>query len=222
MTSPPEMAPVPDWLPSDRTIQEHFGKSLFYSRYKIVLTRFLSALLPPKESISILDVGAGDGLLGAFFMRYRPDTEVQGLETFVRVENPPIRLQQFDGCRIPFGNNSWDVVLFSNVLHHTAHQRPLLAEALRVGRRQILIKDHVYDSNLGRAKLLALDLIGNLRFGVATTANYLRPKEWEQLFRDSGISLAWQYNALDVRAGLFEHIFQNELEVVFNVPLPQP
>jgi SAM-dependent methyltransferase len=214
-----ETPPSPNWVPRDSAIEAHFGSSLIYSRYKVILAKILSALLPRSGPISILDVGAGDGLLGAFFMRFRPETEVRGIETFIRVKNPPIPLQQYDGCRIPFHADSFDVIVFSNVLHHTRNQREVLREAVRVGRRQILIKDHVYQSPLSRAKLFALDLIGNLRFGVATTADYLRREEWQDLFAESGISLVWEYRAVPLREGLTRAAFENELEVIFDIPL---
>jgi SAM-dependent methyltransferase len=211
--------PEPDWMPDDATISEHFGRSLINSRYKVILAKRIGALLPRDGPLSVLDVGAGDGLLGAFFMRYRPETEVRGIETFVRVGDSPIRLDAYNGREIPFASASLDVVLFSNVLHHTANQRQLMSEALRVGRRQILIKDHVYKSLLGRAKLVVLDLLGNFRFGVATTADYLRHEEWERLFVEAGIPFVCEYPAIPLRAGLLRAAFENDLEVIFDIPL---
>lgn len=215
----PNIPPEPTWLPDDAAIERHFGRSLVYSQYKVILTKRLAALLPPDGPLSILDVGAGDGLLGGFFQRYRPATSVTGLETLVRVTDSPIELMSYDGCELPFENSSWDTVLFANVLHHTQNQCALLKEAVRAGRRQILIKDHVYRSGIGRVKLRILDLLGNLRFGVATTADYLHHEQWERLFSDAQITQASEYQNIPLRAGLMRMAFENDLEVIFDIPI---
>ena len=209
----------PRWVPEDHAIAAHFGKSVIYSRYKVQLAKLLSALLPSVGPLSILDVGAGDGLLGAFFQKYRPETNVTGIETFVRTANPPIPLLEYDGADLPFESASWDVVLFSNVLHHTANHEKLLMAAAGVSRRQILIKDHLYRSAIGRAKLAFLDLCGNYRFGVATTFHYLRPNQWQQLFARAGLNTVYQYNSQPFREGLLAFLFENDLEVVFDIHL---
>jgi SAM-dependent methyltransferase len=214
----PGFPPAPTWLPDDATIARHFGKSLVYSEYKVILTKRLAALFPPGP-LSILDVGAGDGLLGGFFQKYRPKTAVTGLETLIRVDHPPIDLISCDGSELPFEDASWDVILFANVLHHTKSQAELIKEAVRVGRRQILIKDHVYRSWLGCLQLRLLDLLGNLRFGVATTADYLQHGQWESLFSEAQIGQAWEYPGIPLRRGLMRLAFSNDLEVIFDIPL---
>lgn len=211
--------PLPGWLPEDLTIANHFGKSLLMSTYKVVLAKRLAALLPETGPLSILDIGAGDGLLGGFFQKYRPETTVAGLETFVRVENSPIDLKHYNGRELPFPDASWDLVLFANVLHHTANQLDLLRESVRVGRLGILIKDHIYVSTVGKLKLVLLDLMGNLRFGVATTADYLRRDQWERLFAQAGIAEAWEYGNIPLRTGVLKAAFENDLEVIFAIPL---
>ncbi|MEP6601276.1 MAG: class I SAM-dependent methyltransferase [Nitrospirota bacterium] len=213
--------PLPAWLPTDGTIARHFGRTLLTPTYKVVLAKWLSALLPSTGALSILDVGAGDGRLGGFFQEYRPETTVTGLETFVRVEDSPITLQSFNGQDFPFPDASWDVVLFANVLHHTSNQLELLRESVRVGRHSILIKDHIYRSPIGRLKLILLDLMGNLRFGVATTADYLPSEQWQRLFCQAGIAEALEYESIPLRKGLLRAAFENDLEVIFHLPLNQ-
>jgi len=210
---------APSWVPEDKTIAQFYGDSVACSNYKVSLTKHLSALLPDNSPISVLDVGAGDCLMGGFFQIYRPATKVIGVETFIRIANPPIPLLQFDGKKLPFEDKSFDVTLFSNVLHHTNNHDELLREAARVTRSKILIKDHIYKGWLGRMKLLALDILGNIRFGVVTTGDYLTLADWSALFEKLTFDEVTFYSAIPLRTGFLEHCFANDLEAIFEVTL---
>ncbi len=64
-----------------------------------------------------------------------------------------------------------------------------------------------------------LDLLGNLRFGVATTADYLPHGLWESFFRDAQIVKLAEYQGIPLRPGLMRLAFENDLEVIFDIPL---
>lgn len=98
------------------------------------------ARLAPKGAV-ILDVGCGDGLLCAALGAKRPDMTLRGIDVLPR-EHTHIPVEMFDGVRIPFEDDSFDAVLFSDVLHHTGDPTVLLREARRVARRCVLIKNH--------------------------------------------------------------------------------
>jgi hypothetical protein len=93
----------------------------------------------------------------------------------------------FDGSRLPFSENAFDVVLFADVLHHTSHAEALLGDARRVARQAVLIKDHCADGFLAWPTLRFMDRVGNLRFGVAMPHLYLRWEEWQRMFGRSGM-----------------------------------
>src|SRR5947209_15100762 len=116
--------------------------------------RVLAELLGPglPEHSRVLDVGCGDGTLASLILRDRPDLKWYGIDTLVR-STTAIPVQSYDGRTIPFPDLSFDVVLFVDVLHHVDEPAPLLAEALRVARRGLLIKDHTADGWLPRPTL---------------------------------------------------------------------
>ena len=51
-------------------------------------------------------------------------------------------IDAFDGKSIPHGENSFDVVMFVDVLHHASQPMTLLREAVRVARQAIVIQDN--------------------------------------------------------------------------------
>jgi SAM-dependent methyltransferase len=90
----------------------------------------------------VLDVGCGDGLLTQSILDLRPDLIVGGFDVHV----PPrtyVRVRHFDGRTLPHGNESVDVVILADVLHHAEDPIRLLFETARVARHTIIIKDRV-------------------------------------------------------------------------------
>jgi len=72
----------------------------------------------------------------------RPRISIDGIDVLLR-RDVAIPVKRFNGRSIPYGEGSFDVVMFIDVLHHAAEPMILLREAVRVARQMILIKDHL-------------------------------------------------------------------------------
>ena len=145
-----------------------------------VLCEHLAALLPPKAQV--LDVGCGDGLLAHSILQRRPDARISGLDVLVR-PGAYLPVQAFDGRVIPHRDASFDVVLFIDVLHHLDDPMTLLAEAVRVSRRYLVIKDHARNGLLAGLTLRFMDWVGNARHQVALPYNYWPKERWAEAFQ---------------------------------------
>lgn len=97
-----------------------------------LLSEWCSNLIP--RNASVLDVGCGDGRLARLVADKRPDISVHGIDVRARTR-AAIPVEPFNGRSIPHGDGSFDVVMFIDVLHHTAEPMILLAEAVRVARQ---------------------------------------------------------------------------------------
>ena len=140
-------------------IHEHY---VFHRRIR-VLAQYIAELIP--QNARLLDVGCGDGQIDLLLSRLRPDLGIEGIDVLVRpVTHIPVTA--FDGQSIPFADRSFDVVMFIDVLHHTDNPSTLLAEARRVARQVVILKDHCRDGFLAGPTLRFMDWVGNARHGV--------------------------------------------------------
>ena len=60
-----------------------------------------------------------------------------------------------------------------DVLHHADDAAKVMAEAGRVARKHIIIKDHLTDGFLNEPVLKFMDYVGNKRHGVALPYYYM-------------------------------------------------
>ena len=159
---------------------------LVFGRRVRTLAKALSQMIPTGSRV--LDVGCGDGQISAQIMRDREKVSIIGIDVLLRPERH-IPVTQFDGSTIPFDDSSFDVVMFVDVLHHTKNPAVLLAEAARVTKKYILLKDHFRTGLFGGVTLRLMDWVGNVHHGVVLPYNYLSEAEWDQTYKNAGLRL---------------------------------
>ncbi len=146
-----------------------------FARRVTVLADALARALP--ANARVLDVGCGDGSIDRMIMERRPDVTITGIDIMVRPETH-IPVATFDGRTIPYADDSHDVVMFVDVLHHTEDPEVLLAEARRVASKAVVIKDHARDGLLAEPVLRLMDWVGNAPHGVELPYNYWPAARW--------------------------------------------
>ena len=98
-----------------------------------------------------------------------------------------IPVEIFDGTNLPFENDSFDVVLFSDVLHHTSDPVTPQREARRVARQCVLIKDHYRKGDSRGRPFTIYGLGGNSRFGVTLPYNYWTETAMATAWKEIGL-----------------------------------
>jgi SAM-dependent methyltransferase len=157
----------------------------FYNRRIFVLARHLATSIPRPGRV--LDIGCGDGHLALALMQLRPDLAVEGVDVVPRPKTM-IPVTQYDGARLPHPDQSFDYVTIVDVLHHTTDPAAVLAEARRVAREGVVIKDHLREGFAARSVLVGMDWFGNLGDGVPMPYNFLSRAEWRQVFARVGLT----------------------------------
>jgi SAM-dependent methyltransferase len=182
--------------------------SLVLNRRVRVLADWFAELIPPRTRV--LDVGCGDGQLSAALQARRHDIEVQGIDVLPR-KTTHIPVKMFDGTHFPCRDESFDVVLFSDVLHHTSDPTILLREARRVASRSVIIKDHYREGLAANTRLRFMDWVGNARFGVPLPYNYWTEQQWHA---------AWSYVGLHPERLLTSlHLYPKAADWIFGAKL---
>jgi SAM-dependent methyltransferase len=150
-----------------------------HKRRTLVLSDWCSRLIPLNSKV--LDVGCGDGRLTRLIADKRPDISISGIDVRQRNDST-ILVETFDGKSIPHREDSFDVVMFVDVLHHTDQPMTLLREAVRVARQAILVKDHVAEGAFAYSTLRIMDWVGNARHGIPLPYNYWTRAKWHRVF----------------------------------------
>jgi SAM-dependent methyltransferase len=163
-----------------------------HKRRTSVLSRWCSRLIPLNSKV--LDVGCGDGRLSRLIADKRPDISICGIDVQQR-EDSAMRVETFDGKSIPYGEDSFDVVMFVDVLHHAEEPMTLLREAARVARQAILVKDHLAEGTFSYLTLQLMDWVGNARHGVRLPYNYWTLARWHSVFDKLRLNITfWESN----------------------------
>ena len=166
-----------------KVLDEIHDKAVFGRRVR-VLVGHLAELVP--QDASVLDVGCGDGSIAQHLHATRPDLRIEGIDVLLRPETQ-MPVAQYDGKTIPFASGSFDVAMLVDVLHHADDAQHLLAEATRVARRAVVIKDHCRDGVLANSTLRFMDWVGNARHGVSLPYSYWPEARWHDAFRELGL-----------------------------------
>jgi len=211
--------PRPDRFEATMKLIDRIHEKQVFVRRTRVLAARIAAELPP--DVEILDVGCGDGSLAAQILRLRPDVRIRGIDTLVRAA-PHVPVEPFDGRHIPYPDDSFDLVLFVDVLHHTEDPMALLHEAERVGRRWIVIKDHLQQGWLAFSTLWLMDWVGNARHGVALPFLYWTPAEWDRAFRELRLTTETRAEQLGIYPWPFSAVFDRSLHFLVRLALPSP
>jgi SAM-dependent methyltransferase len=186
------------------------GAAVFNRRVN-VLAGHLADAIPNRGTV--LDLGCGDGSVAAALTALRPDLHPQGVDVLIRPKTHiPVTL--YDGVSLPFEDQSFDYATIVDVLHHTDDPAAVLAEAARVVRQGVVIKDHLLEGMLAGPTLRFMDWVGNRGHGVVLPYNYLTRKQWQGVFYRARLSTVSTIEKLGLYPAPFNLLFDRNLHFV--------
>lgn len=191
-----------------------FGKmheTLVFGRRVRVLADALAAQAP--RDARVLDIGCGSGDIAAAIMAGRPDVRIEGVDVLVRPDTR-IPVTAYDGARLPYPDKAFDLAMMVDVLHHTDDPAAVLAEARRVARHGVLVKDHFRDGLLAGPTLRFMDWVGNAPHGVRLPYNYLSEREWRSIWSRLSLTPTGLKDHLGIYPAPFTWLFDRRLHFV--------
>lgn len=187
-----------------QAINKLHGRLVFIRRTE-VLAKHVSVLL--SENAKVLDIGCGDGDISLQVKNARKDIDLVGIEVYKR-KSSKIPVTLFDGKKIPYPDNSFDCVIFIDVLHHIDQFSDLFKEAVRVSKQYIILKDHFANTAIDRSILSVMDWVGNKPHGVVLPYNYVSEDTWKK---------EWEKNNLTVETLIPNlHLYPAPLTYIFD------
>jgi len=143
-------------------------------------------LSPHLNGGDVLSVGCGEGK--AEYMLKKRGIRIEGVEV-TKYNTTQIPVLLYDGKTLPVKDKLFDTTLFVYVLHHSTDMEKLLREAIRVTKKEIIILDHVYDNGISKSMLKAYDYGANIFYGMPIPLNFLKVKEWKQMFKKLNLTV---------------------------------
>lgn len=189
-----------------------------YRRRVSQLVLHLTSMIPDGPA-RVLDVGCGDGLISSQVQARRPELALEGIDVLVRPRTH-IAVRQFDGIRIPHPDQSFDIAMCIDVLHHTEDPGILLREASRVAKRAVILKDHRREGFLAGPTLRCMDWVGNARHGVVLPFNYRTDAQWQEHFDFAELRIADQTTALHLYPAWADWFFGRGLHLLVRLEHP--
>jgi ubiquinone/menaquinone biosynthesis C-methylase UbiE len=116
------------------------------ARYE--MPRLINCCLDGIEVASVLDVGTGSGVFAEAFVN--TGLEVAGADVnpemiaAAKAHVPAGRFESAPAEKMPFEDQSFDMVFMANVFHEVDDQVQTLTEAKRLARKRIAILEHPY------------------------------------------------------------------------------
>jgi len=144
--------------------------------------------IKPKK---VLEVGAGDGSILHFLNEWNFATELYALEIaqsgvdLIRGRNLN-RLkdaQTFDGYKIPYEDDAFDLVIVAHVLEHVEHERILIRELKRVAKYVIVEVPKDYRFGVDTRMKHFLDY-GHINMYTPTSLRFLLQSEGLEILED--------------------------------------
>ena len=205
--------------PGGRITTALHGRLVFGRRVR-ALAKNIETMIP-SGTRTLLDVGCGDGTLARAVVRRRPEIEPNGVEIRARPQTA-IPVREFDGLQLPFADQSFDVVMLVDVLHHAEEPQTLLSEVARVAAKCVIIKDHLTGAWLSHERLRLMDWVGNIGHGVPLRYAYWSPSQWADAFRVAGLREVERRERLGLYGVPLNWFFERRLHFVSRLVPARP
>jgi ubiquinone/menaquinone biosynthesis C-methylase UbiE len=135
----------------------------------------------------LLDFGCGDLSLSKLLHKEFPNLAITGVDVVDSgVRAGGVTFTLYDGKKLPFRNNAFDVSISYHVLHHCSDPRVAYGELCRVTKKKVLIVEPVYRNRFDLFLMKIVDRFSNGWRSVAISMPFTFQTEatWRRFARE--------------------------------------
>jgi SAM-dependent methyltransferase len=187
------------------------GKIVHSRRVEVISSIIANNL--PNQLRNILDIGCGDGKLGKLIQLKSKNIHIVGVDIMER-PTCEIEYHSYNGSTLPFENQSFDSVLFVDVLHHTNNIEKVIEESLKTSKEYFIIKDHLYWNKLDFLILKFMDWVGNAPHGVKIIYNFQNKKSWDAIFEKNNLEKVYYNDNLNLYPNTINWLFGRKMHFI--------
>lgn len=170
------------------------------ARAQTIVNFFGYSILPKSK---VLDIGSGSGIV-ANIIRKKRDVEVVCLDI---ADNNKTKQEVivYDGKRIPFENELFDIALLIFVLHHSKNSENILKEAHRILKPggQLIVFEDTYSNIFQYIVTAAMDIVLNVWDFTPLPLQFKKEEVWKRIFTNLNFSVL---STIYARLGRFDFV----------------
>lgn len=157
-------------------------KNWYIGKAKVKLERLLKFYSPNEK---VLDIGSGNG--GLNLLLQNNNINITGIDIKNKSFFKEIEVVIYDGKTFPFEDKHFETVQIITVLHHIKEQIPVIKEAIRVGKRIIIMED-IYDNFFQKYFTWYCDSLNNWEF-IGHPHTNRTDDGWRKLFKELNLEI---------------------------------
>jgi len=172
---------------------KYIGPSAYPSK---VLKELCDFLKPVQNNASVLDIGAGTGVMCEFAHKCRDDFDyiaVDPAEGMLKFSSPYIQTHKATAEALPFDDESFEVIFMGEALHHFQDVDKAIQESVRVLKKEgkLFIYDFDVSTFMGKSICMGEKLLGE-------PGNFFAPESLKKKLENVGFFVVvkrhgWRY-----------------------------
>jgi len=139
----------------------------------------------PKNS-RVLDFGSGKGYISQLISE-EITSNVKCVDV-IDIQDSPLPVVIYDGIKMPFKDNSFDVSICLFVLHHTSDQVHLLKELARVTKKRIIVMEDLTENFFDILMAHIHKLTSYYRYD-SRNMKFHNDHDWQKIYRKLGLDI---------------------------------
>jgi len=134
---------------------------------------------------NILDIGSGNCALN--LLTKKAGFNITGVDIINKSAFNEIKPVIYIGGKLPFNDNEFDIVQLITILHHIKNPEETIREAVRVGKKIIIMED-IYSSKFQKYITFVADSINNWEF-IGHPHTNKSDEEWRKIFIENKLKI---------------------------------